>query len=448
MSLPPTDLTPFLKRRQRVLAWMQAQGGGVAVLPTAPEVMRNRDADYPYRHDSDFFYLTGFIEPEAWLVLVADDAQQRSVLFCREKNLDQEIWTGYRIGPDAAQEAFLVDEAFAVSALDEHLPPLLLNQENLFAPLADGSALDARIAGWLNAARAQGRSGATAPKRIWDLRAQLAAMRLIKDEAEIQSMRTAARISAQAHRRAMQATRPGLHEYEIEAELLHEFRRHGAQHVAYNSIVATGANACVLHYRAGDTVLQDGELLLIDAGCEFDSYAGDITRSFPVNGRFSGPQRALYELCLHAQQAAIGMTCPGQRFNDAHDAAVNILAQGMLDIGLLRGSLDEVLDTRSYSRFYMHKTGHWLGLDVHDVGDYREADPANPAQRTWRTLEPGMVLTIEPGIYVRPADDVPEAFWDIGIRIEDDALVTADGCELLTRDVPVDPDEIETLMRG
>lgn len=447
MSLPPTDLTPFVKRRERVLAWMQEQGGGVAVLPTAPEVMRNRDADYPYRHDSDFYYLTGFIEPQAWLVLVASPTEQRSLLFCREKDIDQEIWTGYRVGPETAREAFLFDETWAVSALDEQLPKLLLNQDRLFAPLADGSTLDTRLAGWLNAARAQARSGATAPKQILDLRAQLAGMRLIKDASEIQTMRAAAQISAEAHRRAMQTSRPGLREYEIEAELLHTFRRHGAQSVAYNSIVAAGANACVLHYRAGDAVLNDGELLLIDAGCELDSYAADITRSFPINGRFSGPQRSLYEICLHAQQAAIGMTCPGQSFNDAHDAAVQILAQGMLDVGLLQGSLDEVLETRSYARFYMHRTGHWLGLDVHDVGDYRSATPANNGQRDWRALEPGMVLTIEPGIYVRPASDVPEAFWNIGIRIEDNALITAEGCELLTRDVPVDPDEIEALMR-
>ncbi len=281
------------------------------------------------------------------------------------------------------------------------------------------------------------------PSALRDINPLLADMRLVKDAAEIASMRRAARISAGAHARAMRHVRPGMREYEIEAELLHEFRRHGAQGVAYNSIVASGANACILHYQAGDAELRDGELVLIDAGCEYDSYASDITRTFPVNGRYSGAQRALYDLTAAAQEAAAAATAPGRSWDDGHQAAVRVLAQGMLDEKLLRGSLDGVLESGAYTRFYMHRTGHWLGLDVHDVGDYRAAAPAPGAARPWRTLEPGMMLTIEPGIYVRRADDVPARFWDIGIRIEDDALVTETGCELITRGVPVDAREIE-----
>jgi Xaa-Pro aminopeptidase len=281
-----------------------------------------------------------------------------------------------------------------------------------------------------------------------DLRPITAEMRLIKDAAEIAVMRRAAKISAGAHARAMRCVRPGMHEYEVEAELLYEFRRHGAQAPAYNTIVATGANSCVLHYRAGDAVLRDGDLLLIDAGCEVDGYASDITRTFPVNGRYSGPQRLLYDLTVAAQEAARQATRPGLSWNDGHEAALKVLAQGMIDAGLLQGSLDGVLESKAYTRFYMHRTGHWLGMDVHDVGDYRAPGaPAGPDGRPWRVLETGMVLTIEPGIYVRPGDDVPEEFWNIGIRTEDDALVTDEGCELISRGVPVDPGEIEALMR-
>ncbi len=444
MPIPVEDLSPFAARRRRVLDTLRAAGGGVAVLPTAPEAIRNQDSDYPYRHDSDFYYLTGFPEPEAWLVLVAGDTEQ-ALLFCRPKHLEREIWDGYRFGPDAAAEQFGFDAAYPVEELDTRLPGLLAGQTDLYAPLGSCPALDAKLPGWLAAARQKARAGVHAPVRHHDLRALLAGMRLIKDASEIAALRRAGQISAAGHLRAMRATRPGLHEYEIEAELLHEFRRSGAQGVSYNSIVATGANACVLHYRAGDTVMRDGELLLIDAGCEYDSYAGDITRTFPVNGRYSGPQRALYDLTVAAEAAAIAATRPGARWNEPHDAAVRVLAQGMLDEKLLTGTLDGVIESGAYSRFYMHRTGHWLGLDVHDVGDYRADEDG---KRAWRRLEPGMVLTIEPGIYVRPGDDVPEAFWNIGIRTEDDALVTADGCELLTRDVPVEAAEIEAIMRS
>ncbi|MBU4612982.1 aminopeptidase P N-terminal domain-containing protein [Achromobacter sp. GG226] len=446
MPIPAQDITPFADRRRRVVETLRAKGGGIAVLPTAPEAIRSLDSDYPYRHDSDFYYLTGFMEPEAWLVLIAGKTDQ-AILFCRAKHVEREIWDGYRFGPDAAAERFGFDEAYPVEELDTRLPVLLAGQTDLYAPLGSCPALDAKLPAWLAAARMKARAGVHAPVRQHDLRALLAGMRLVKDASEVAALRRAGQISAAGHLRAMRAARPGMHEYEIEAELLHEFRRSGAQGVSYNSIVATGANACVLHYRAGDAVLADGELLLIDAGCEYDSYAGDITRTFPVNGRYSGPQRTLYDLTVAAQVAAAEATRPGARWNEPHEAAVRVLAQGMLDAKLLTGSLDGVIESGAYSRFYMHRTGHWLGLDVHDVGDYRE-DGEGDGERVWRRLQPGMVLTIEPGIYVRPGDDVPEAYWNIGIRTEDDALVTDTGCELLTRDVPVDADEIEAIMRG
>ncbi|OZI71500.1 aminopeptidase P N-terminal domain-containing protein [Bordetella genomosp. 12] len=446
MSLPAADISAFVARRRRVLEWMQAQGGGVAVIATAPQALRNRDADYPYRHDSDFYYLTGFIEPEAWLILIAG-ADTRAVLFCRARNEAHEIWEGLRVGPEAAAQRFGMDDAHPVDSLDELAPQWLLDQPNLWLSQTAGAAVGARVQSWMQAAREQGRFGARPPAALRDLNPLLADMRVVKDAAEIASMRRAARISAGAHARAMRAVRPGMREYELEAELLYEFRRHGAQGVAYNSIVASGANACILHYQAGDAELGDGELVLIDAGCEYDSYASDITRTFPVNGRFSGAQRALYDLTAAAQQAAVAATTPGHNWDDGHQAALRVLAQGMLDERLLRGSLDGVLESGAYSRFYMHRTGHWLGLDVHDVGDYREAPTSPGVPGPWRTLQPGMMLTIEPGIYVRRADDVPAKFWDIGIRIEDDALVTETGCELITRGVPVDAREIEALMR-
>ncbi len=439
----------YAKRRAALLARMQAQGGGVAIIPTAPEVMRNADADYPYRHDSYFYYLTGFTEPEATLVLVAG-AKQQAILFCREKNMEREIWDGYRYGPAAAKEEFGFDAAHAIDQIDVELPKLMTNMPTLFYALGSDAKLDARIQNWLSGVRAQIRAGISAPAAAMDVRVLLNEMRLIKDTDEIAIMQRAATISAHAHARAMRCAKAGLREYQLDAELLHEFRRHGSQFPAYGSIVATGANACVLHYRAGDAELRDGDLVLIDAGCELDSYASDITRTFPVNGKFSGPQKTLYEIVLAAQQSAIAATKPGLRFIDGHDAAVKVLSQGMLDTGLLDknkvGTLDDVLAKGDYRHFYMHRTGHWLGMDVHDVGDYRDAAPASE-EKPWRTLQAGMVLTIEPGIYVRPTEGVPEEFWNIGIRIEDDALVTADGCRLLTHEAPKTVAEIEAVMR-
>ena len=439
----------YAKRRAALLARMQAQGGGVAIIPTASEVMRNADADYPYRHDSYFYYLTGFTEPEATLVLVAG-AKQQAILFCREKNMEREIWDGYRYGPAAAKEEFGFDAAHAIDQIDVELPKLMTNMPTLFYALGSDAKLDARIQNWLSGVRAQIRAGISAPAAAMDVRVLLNEMRLIKDADEIAIMQRAATISAHAHARAMRCAKAGLREYHLDAELLHEFRRHGSQFPAYGSIVATGANACVLHYRAGDAELRDGDLVLIDAGCELDSYASDITRTFPVNGKFSGPQKTLYEIVLAAQQAAIAATKPGLRFIDGHDAAVKVLSQGMLDTGLLDknkvGTLDDVLAKGDYRHFYMHRTGHWLGMDVHDVGDYRDAAPASE-EKPWRTLQAGMVLTIEPGIYVRPTEGVPEEFWNIGIRIEDDALVTAEGCSLLSHEAPKTVAEIEAVMR-
>lgn len=443
-------LTSCVVRRANLIAQMQARGGGVAIIPTAREVMRNRDADYPYRHDSYFYYLSGFTEPEALIVLVAGK-ENRSILFCRDKNLEREIWDGYRFGPDAAATQFGFDQAFAIDAIDQHMPQLLADAPAVFYALGHDPQRDLQLQTWLHSVRALERSGVTTPSCMVDIRTLLDEMRLFKDASEIATMQGAAIISAAAHCRAMRMARPGLREYQLEAELLHEFRNNGAQFPAYGSIVATGANACVLHYRAGDSPLKDGDLVLIDAGCELDSYAADITRTFPANGKFSAAQRELYEIVLAAQHAAIAETRPGKRFMDGHHAAVRVLAQGMLDTGLLDrhqvGTLDDVIDKGDYRQFYMHRTGHWLGMDVHDVGHYRDPTGTDGAA-PWRTLQAGMVLTVEPGLYVRPAAGVPEQYWHIGIRIEDDVHVTPAGCDILTAAVPSQPAEIEALMRS
>jgi Xaa-Pro aminopeptidase len=441
-------MKPYSNRRAALIAQMHAKGGGVAVIPTAAEVMRNSDADYPYRHDSYFYYLSGFTEPEAVIVLIAGKTN-RSILFCRDKNLEREIWDGYRYGPEAAREKFGFDAAFAIDALDAEIPKLIADAPALFYALGSNVKLNAQVQTWLNTVRGQARAGINAPTAAHDVQVLLNEMRLVKDADEIAVMKRAAAISSEAHARAMRVSRPGMHEYQIEAELLHEFRKNGSQFPAYTSIVATGANACVLHYRAGDAVLRDGDLVLIDAGCELDSYASDITRTFPANGVFSGPQKTLYEIVLAAQSAAIAEIKPGRRFTDGHDAAVRVLAQGMLDTGLLDknkiGTLDDVIANGDFRQFYMHRTGHWIGMDVHDVGDYRDPAPFGE-EKPWRTLQPGMALTVEPGIYVRPAEGVPEQFWHIGIRIEDDAVVTPGGCDIITN-APKSVSDIEAMMK-
>ncbi|MBX3616202.1 Xaa-Pro aminopeptidase [Nitrosomonas sp.] len=429
----------FIAHRKLFAEKMQ---NGVAIIPTAPERVRNRDAHYPYRFDSYFYYLTGFREPEAVLVIVAATGQApaRHILFCREKNVEREIWDGHRFGPEAAKEIFGFDEAHPLAKLDELLPGLLSDQSAVYTALGQDQNWDQRVVGWLNRVRDLARTGVVAPRGIYDYRPILDEMRLIKSTGELQIMQHAADISAQAHQRAMQAACPGMREYEVEAELLHTFYRHGARAPAYTSIVAGGANACVLHYVQNDAELKSGDLLLIDAGCELDGYASDITRTFPVNGKFTTVQRDIYQLVLAAQAAAIAEVKPGNRWNDPHQAALRVLAQGFIDLGLCLGSVDGVLESEDYKKFYMHRTGHWLGMDVHDVGEYKQ-------QGEWRALQPGMVLTVEPGCYIRPADNVSEDFWNIGIRIEDDVVVTPDGHELLTEAAPKTIVAIEELMR-
>ena len=456
----------YAERRARLAA--QLGLGGVAIIPTAPERQRNRDSDFLYRHDSYFYYLTGFAEPGACLVLTHDG---QGTLFCQPKDLEREIWDGYRLGPAAAPDALGLDAAFSMAEMDARMPRLLENRACVWYPFATHTGLAARVEGWLNAVRARVRYGALCPAEQHDLCTLLDEMRLFKDTHEQAIMRRASAISAQAHIRAMQRCarmlRAGedVREYHLDAELLHAFREAGSQYPAYGSIVAAGANACVLHYRADAAPVRDGDMVLIDAGCELDGYASDITRSFPANGVFTGPQRALYDLVLASQHAAVAATKVGARFTDPHDATVAVLAQGMLDLGLLDrnavGTAQDVIDTRAYFQFYMHRTGHWLGMDVHDCGSYIEPgevgqvserkDPLSGetiTNRPSRLLRAGMVLTIEPGIYVRPAPGVPAQFHNIGIRIEDDAIVNDAGCELITRGVPVDAAEIEALMRG
>jgi len=436
--MKPNDLDP-LHHGARRARLAQAMQGGVAILPTAPERIRNRDTHYPYRFDSHFYYLTGFPEPEAALVIVAG-AQPRNLLFCREKNAERETWDGFRFGPQAARERFGFDEAYPIAELDSKVAELLGDQPALYYPVGADARWDARAMGWLNAVRANARAGIGAPERVQDVRALVDEMRLVKDAHELDVMRRAAAISAVAHQRAIKAARPGRYEYELEAELLHEFRRSGAEFPAYWPIVAGGANACVLHYVSNDALLRDGDLVLIDAGCELAGYASDITRCFPVGARFSAAQREVYELVLASQAAAIAKVRAGNAWNEPHDAAVRVLAQGMLDLRLLSGTLEEVLEKETYKRFYMHRTGHWLGLDVHDAGDYKRAGK-------WRTLAPGMVLTVEPGLYIRAEDDVPVRLRGIGVRIEDDVLVTEHGCEVITSATPKSIAEIEALKR-
>jgi Xaa-Pro aminopeptidase len=429
------------QRRAQLAEWLHRKTGGqpaLAIAYSGREISRNRDNTFAFRFSSDFFYLSGFPEPDAWLV-IAVDAQGKMTdrLYCRARDPDKEIWDGVRVGPQDAADRYQFDEALPLESLDTDLPGLVLNKLALLAPWAEASLVDQKLQEWLNQARSKARGGQTAPSQLFSLGDATAELRLIKDAQEIETMTQAAAISAAAHRQAMRATAPGKAEFEIEAVLLGAFRAAGAQSVAYGSIVAGGPHSCILHHRAGSRRMRAGEMLLIDAGCELDGYASDITRSFPVSGRFSPEQRAVYDVVLAAQEAAREATRPGAAFTDPHQAAVRVITQGLIDLKLIASeNLDHAIETEAYKPFYMHRTGHWLGMDVHDVGDYR------------RSLAPGMVLTLEPGIYIRPSEAIPEAFWNVGIRIEDDALVTEAGCRLLTRGVPVDPDEIESLMRG
>jgi Xaa-Pro aminopeptidase len=426
---------PYSTRRQQVLAQL---GDGVAIIPTAPERIRNRDSNHPYRFDSYFWYLSGFPEPEAVIVLLGGSAP-KSILFCREKSEERETWDGFRYGPEAALVAFGFDETYAVADLEQKLPELIANRSALWHSLGHDADWDTKIAAALNTVRAQSRSGKRAPGDLRDLRGLLDRMRLTKDTHEIAILRRAADIASAGHARAMHACTPGMAEYELEAELSYEFRKRGADGHAYSPIVAGGVNACILHYVENDKLLADHTLVLIDAGCEFGGYASDITRTFPVGGRFNAAQRDVYEIVLAAQSAAIASIKPGVAFMGYHDAALRVLAQGLIDLGLLTGSVDGIIESEAYKPWYMHRTGHWLGLDVHDAGEYKNGED-------WVTLAPGMTLTVEPGLYIRPGNNVPEHLHGIGIRIEDDAFVTASGCDVYTS-APKTIAEIEEVMR-
>lgn len=432
------DKTLFQKRRRDL---MQQMGSGVAILPTSPIRNRNRDVDFPFRPDSDFYYLTHFPEPEAVAVLVPGRPHGEYILFCREKNPEKEIWEGRRAGLEGAQEMYGADDAFPLDDIDDILPGLLENREKVFCSMGRNPEFDAQLMNWVNEVRAKARNGVHAPGEFVDLDHMLHELRLFKRPEEIRLMKKAAKISARAHRRAMQICRPGMMEYEIEAEFLYEFKKGGSPFPAYPPIVGGGANGCILHYTENNCELRDGDLLLIDAGAEMDSYAADITRTFPVNGKFSAEQRAIYDIVLAAQLAAIDAVKPGKHWNEPHDIAVRILIEGLVDLGLLKGNIDGLMENGEYKRFYMHRTGHWLGMDVHDVGDYKVHD-------AWRLLEPGMVLTVEPGLYIAGGNkDIKPRWWNIGVRIEDDVLVTRDAHEVLSSDAPKGVDEIETLMR-
>ena len=427
------------KRRRRQL--MQMMGpGAVAILPAAPEVVRNRDVHYPYRPDSDFYYLTGFPEPEAIAVLIPGRKPAEYVLFCRERDEKRERWDGPRAGQEGAVRDHGADDSFPISDIEEILPGLLEQCSRVFYAMGSNPDLDRRLADWVNQIRRKARAGVHGPVEFVALDHYLHEMRLYKSAGEVALMRHAARITAAAHARLMQNCRPGMHEYELEAEFGHECASRGARFQAYPAIVGGGCNACVLHYVDNRNELRDGDLVLVDAGCEYGYYASDITRTFPVNGRFTPAQRAIYELVLAAQEAAIAKARPGNHWNDPHDAAVRTITKGLVDLGLLKGTVARLIKDGGYTKFYMHRTGHWLGMDVHDVGDYK-------VDGAWRELEPGMVMTVEPGIYIPPGmRGVPKKYWGIGVRIEDDVLITKEGHEVLTRDAPKGVAEIEGLM--
>jgi len=433
------DKREFARRRKKLMDMVDR--GGIAIQPTAPERIRNRDVYYPYRPDSDFFYLTGFAEPEAVLVLVPDRPQGEYILFCREKDPEQETWHGRRAGLEGACELFGADDAFPISDLDDILPGLLENKERIYYTMGRYQDFDQRVVGWLNRVTSKGRAGVHAPDQFHSVGHYVHEMRMYKSREEIKTMRRAAQISAAAHRRAMEVCKPGLYEYQVEAELLHSFMRHGSRAPAYPSIVGGGANTCILHYNENNQALADGDLLLIDAGCELDHYASDITRTFPVNGRFSPEQRAVYEVVLEAQLAAIAKVAPGNHWNEPHQAALEVITKGLVDLGILKGRWRTLLKEEAYRPYYMHRTGHWLGMDVHDVGDYKIGDE-------WRLFEPGMVTTVEPGLYLSPTiKGLAKRWWNIGVRIEDDVLVTADGHDVLSHGAPKTVDEIESAMQ-
>ncbi len=427
----------FRKRRKKLMDMLGDDS--IAILPAAPEKLRNRDVAYRYRQDSDFYYLTGFAEPEAVVALIPGRSQAEFVLFCRERNREQEIWHGTRAGLEGACTDYGADDAYPITDLDDILPGLLENRERIYYTMGNDTVFDQRVLGWVNQVRGKARSGIHAPEQFVSLNNILHDMRLYKSRHEISVLRKAAAISATAHMRAMRSCRPGKTEYQIEAELIHEFMRQGAHSAAYPSIVGSGANSCVLHYIDNTRELEDGDILLIDAGAEYQSYASDVTRTFPVNGRFSSQQQAIYEVVLAAQLAAIDAVRPGNHWAQPHDAAVEVLTEGLAALGILKGKPKTLIKEKAYSRYFMHKTGHWLGMDVHDVGDYKVGEE-------WRLLEPGMVMTVEPGLYFPPQKGLARKWWNIGVRIEDDVLVTKAGHEVLSSDAPKGISEIEALM--
>ena len=428
----------FARRRKNVMAQMEPDS--IAIVPAAKEVIRNRDVEYPFRQDSDFYYLTGFAEPDAVLVLMPGRKHGQYILFCRDRDPKMELWNGYRAGPEGACSDYDADDAFPVSDIDDILPGLLEGRERVYYAMGRHAEFDHKVMQWVNVIRSQVRTGAHPPGEFLDLDHLLHDLRLYKSAAEIRLMKRAGQISAEAHIRAMKTCKPGIGEYQLEAEIQHEFGRNGARFPAYNSIVGAGKNACILHYTENSGTVKDGDLVLIDAGCELEHYAADITRTFPANGTFSKEQKALYELVLKSQLAAIKTIKPGNHWNQFHDATVKVITKGLVELGLLKGTVSQLIKKEAYKDFYMHRAGHWLGMDVHDVGDYKVGDK-------WRVLEEGMVMTVEPGIYVAPDNKKVAKKWrGIGIRIEDDVVVTKTGCDVLTKHAPKTVKEIEALM--
>lgn len=427
----------YQQRRKQLLKMIGK--GGIAILPAAPERQRNNDVHYHYRPDSDFFYLTGFHEPQAVAVLVPGRKPAEYILFVRDRDATREIWDGKRAGPDGAVKQFGADDAFPVDDIDEILPGLMEHCERVYYTMGISAEFDHRVIGWVNGLKAQARAGVRPPQEFVALDHLLHDMRLYKSRHEISLMQRSADIAVRAHQRAMKFVEPGRKEYQVMAELLHEFHHHEAD-ISYHPIVGGGANSCILHYHENNATLKDGDMLLIDAGCEYGLYASDITRTFPVNGRYSPEQRAVYEVVLNAQYAAIAAAKPGNHWNDPHDAAVRSVTQGLVKIGLLKGKLQSLIKEGAYKQFFMHRTGHWLGMDVHDVGDYKVGDE-------WRVLEQGMALTIEPGVYIAAGTkNVHKRWWNIGVRIEDDVVITRNGCHVLTGALAKDPDDVEKLM--
>lgn len=432
------DKKEFLRRRKRLMDMIGSDS--IAIIPTASVYIRNRDVEFPFRPDSDFYYLTAYPEPEAVAVLIPDRADGEFILFCRENDEEMETWHGRRAGLEGALEIYGADDAFPIEDMDDILPGLIEGHERVFYNMGSDQNFDQRVMGWVKQIREKSRTGVVAPDEFISLNHFLHDMRLYKSRHEIKLMRQAAKISARAHKRAMQNCCPGMHEYQIEAELIHEFIKNGARAAAYPSIVGSGANGCILHYTENQDEISNGDLLLIDAGAEYQGYASDVTRTFPASGQFSKAQRQAYDLVLAAQLAAIEEVKPGNHWNDPHDAAVRVLTEGMVELGILKGVPEELIKDQDYTKYYMHRTGHWIGMDVHDVGDYK-------LDGEWRMLEPGMVMTIEPGLYL-PAEmrGLPKKWWNIGIRIEDDVLVTKDGYDVLSKDAPKQADAIEELM--